>query len=318
MKKYLSLILAFSIFICSLSLVSCTDDTSGGNVTYVFGDGRSDKTEPVTDIAAIGEYVPERRGYIFIGWCTDPELESFYNPACYKSGDIVLYARWMRDITSVANEIAEDALTFNVKVKRESYDIESLYPVETSVGSGVIYKKTGTQYYVITNNHIIETDFSYNYYTVYDAYGNEYRATVVARDKSYDLAVLSISRRSDVTLSQVKIDERDPNRDEQIVSLGSPGGIYNSVTYGKITDYRIFEAPESEGAESEKNEIEFPIIWHTAFSKQGSSGGALLSADLKLIGINYAVASGKDGVFMYTFAIPIKKVVEFLNKYEIA
>jgi len=315
MKKYLSLVLVLAIFICSISLFSCTGNTEPGNVTYVFGGGKSDKTEPVTDAAMIDDLIPERDGYIFLGWCTDPAREIFYNPACYESGDIVLYAKWMRDITAIANEVAEDALTFNVKVKRESFNPASLSPAQTSVGSGVIYKKTSTHYYILTNNHIVESDMYRSYYTVYDAYGNEYSASVLAADRSYDLALLSIVRYSDVKLSVADLSDSDPERGAEVVSIGAPGGVYNTVTYGNVSDYQVFDAPVSDGTEGEKNEIEFPILWHTAFSKQGSSGGALLNADLELIGINYAVASGKDGVFMYTFAIPITKVNEFIAKY---
>lgn len=314
MKKYICLILVFSMLVCPLLLISCTEEPKNGNVTYIFGDGRDNETACIEDAAAIDDLIPERDGYIFIGWCTDPARESYYNPVYYESGDITLYARWILDISAVGNDVAETALKFMVKVKRQSFNSPMDGTVETSVGSGVIYKKEDSRYYILTNHHILDSDLLHSSYAVCDAFGNEYSAKVLASDPGYDLAVLLISGASDVELSAVELDDRIPDKYEQIVSIGSPGGILNSVTYGNVSDYRVFE---SKDIDEEKNSIQFPIIWHTAPSSKGSSGGAVLSADLKLVGINYAVAFGNRGEFMYTFAIPIEKVLEFFEKYSI-
>lgn len=50
---------------------------------------------------------------------------------------------------------------------------------------------------------------------------------------------------------------------------------------------------------------------HTAYTDSGSSGGAVLNAELTVIGVHYA---GSESAQL-GYAIPAEKIQEFLNRY---
>ena len=93
-----------------------------------------------------------------------------------------------------------------------------------------------------------------------------------------------------------------------VISLGAPKSQSNSITYGKILNYRKISLKDTPASRSN---VTFDVIHHDAMINNGSSGGPLLNADLEVVGVNYAGASStKDG-----YAIPVDKVREFLRKY---
>ena len=56
--------------------------------------------------------------------------------------------------------------------------------------------------------------------------------------------------------------------------------------------------------------VTFEVVYHNAFINNGSSGGPLLDANLRVVGVNYAGNSSGIG-----YAIPAVKVNEFLRNY---
>ena len=63
--------------------------------------------------------------------------------------------------------------------------------------------------------------------------------------------------------------------------------------------------------------VTFNVIVHSAYINSGSSGGALVDENLKLVGINFASASIEStSKYLYTYAIPASKAKEFINNYE--
>jgi S1-C subfamily serine protease len=64
--------------------------------------------------------------------------------------------------------------------------------------------------------------------------------------------------------------------------------------------------------------VKFPVLWHSARCDNGSSGGALLDASLKLIGVNFATGQNTDGSFKFGFAVSGAKLLEFLREYELS
>ena len=299
-----------------LALVSCglidTPEIKNVNVTYVYNNGEANKTEEVYTFAFDKPEDPTKSGYKFIGWCTDPELENFYNFEMSPSSDVVLYARWEIDYEQLMKDFSTEATTSGVKVKLEA---NSLFASNVSQGSGVIYKYQQGLYYVLTNYHVIESqNVLYGSYYIYDAYGNEYRAMRVAQDPAYDLAVLCFEARSGVSLSVADIDERIPSNTETLLCLGAPGGRFNTVTLGKASRY---EKANIENNSSLSN-IDFNVIWLDCYAEHGSSGGAVFDTDFDIVGITFAVASDQFGNFKYSIAVPAEKIVEFLAKYSIS
>ena len=95
---------------------------------------------------------------------------------------------------------------------------------------------------------------------------------------------------------------------DTVIALGSPGGQQNAISFGEIKKYSLVKID----IEEEMSNVTFPTAYHTAPIKGGSSGGALISCELELVGVNYA---GLDDEFGNGYAVPIQKVLEFLEEY---
>lgn len=161
-------------------------------------------------------------------------------------------------------------------------------PVQTALGSGFIYDKTG---HIITNNHMVEdaTDVTV---TMWD--GTEYPATIVGRDPDTDLAVVKIEPKTDLPVAP--LGESDTLKVGQFaIACGSPQGLQGTFTFGHISALR-------------RNELDLPGLRFENFIQTdapinvGNSGGPLCDAHGRVIGINVAIVYGANAL---GFAIPI-------------
>ncbi|MEY3052491.1 MAG: hypothetical protein RLY31_2276 [Bacteroidota bacterium] len=158
-------------------------------------------------------------------------------------------------------------------------------------GSGVIYSADG---YILTNNHVVEFADQVEV-TTYD--NKKYSASVVGTYPDGDLAVLKIDAKE---LPVLPLADSDKARiGEWVLAVGNPLELNSTVTAGIISakgrDINIIRG---------KSPIE-SFIQTDAAVNPGNSGGALVDADGKLLGINTAIAT-KTGFFEgYSFAIPI-------------
>jgi S1-C subfamily serine protease len=216
---------------------------------------------------------------------------------------------------TIMNTVSEDVMKSNVKLSVVHYKRSGLgfYPCASSTGSGVIYKRTGNYYFLLTNNHVVNTadeTVDKTTLTVFDCYGNASEGELLYSSADYDLAIVRFE--SEKLLSALEISERIPNEEETVIAVSSPKGQYNTVTFGNVKD---FEAVDLED-KGELSKISFPVLWHTAVCDNGSSGGALLDTDLKLIGVNFATAHNSDGSFAFSFAVSGDKLYDFIREYE--
>lgn len=302
-KRILTIFLIFTLVIPQL--FACEDPAV--SISYVYRNGEEPKTVVLTEENLGRPEDPEREGYVFLGWSTDPDALYFYDFSELPSESIMLYAVWLPDYEKLSERISSEAMTANVKISSEYYSV-GIAPSATSQGSGVIFYENSTHYYVLTNHHVLHKDGDYFYtdYFVYDAYGNKYIGELLDSDPKYDLGVLRIRKLSSVSLSSLKISESVPDRYETVASLGSPKGQFNSVTLGEVSNYKVIE-------QTDGSEVEFEVIWHTAYANHGSSGGALVNTCLELVGINFAVATNEKSEFMYCVAVPGAKIAEYLS-----
>jgi len=171
-------------------------------------------------------------------------------------------------------------------------------------GSGVIYSNDG---YIVTNNHVVEFADKVRV-TLYD--NREFEATVVAKDKKTDLAVVKIEA-SD--LPTLKLADSDAAKvGEWVLAVGNPFDLTSTVTAGIISakgrSLRLIQ--DNDAIES--------FIQTDAAVNPGNSGGALIDAQGRLLGINTAIAT-RTGAFQgYSFAIPInlaKRIVDDMIKF---
>ena len=178
----------------------------------------------------------------------------------------------------------------------------------TASGSGIIISEDG---YILTNNHVVDSTSSssnsYSYYELSEAtsvkvelYGNgqTYDATIVGQDSKTDLAVLKIEA-TGLTAAEFA-DSSKVKIGEFAMAVGNPLGLGSSITCGVIS--AIDREVSSDGTTYE-------CIQTDAAINSGNSGGALVNAEGKVIGVNTLKLSG-TGVEGIGFAIPINSTID--------
>ncbi|MGF1529843.1 MAG: Do family serine endopeptidase [Puniceicoccaceae bacterium] len=184
----------------------------------------------------------------------------------------------------------------------------------SGVGSGVIISPEG---YIITNNHVTEVGRSgeaADEISVRLSDGREYIAELVGRDPATDIAVLKIT--DPRPFPSISIADSDVSRVGDVVfAVGNPLNIGLTVTSGIIsatgrTDLGILSSRRFQ------RQLSFEDFIQTdAAINRGNSGGPLVDAKGRMIGINTAIISGSGGNIGIGFAIPAnvaRAVVESL------
>ena len=159
-------------------------------------------------------------------------------------------------------------------------------PPRRGVGSGVIVSHDG---YILTNNHVVD---GADQVKVSLQDGRVLTAKVVGTDPQTDVAVLKIEGND---LPYVEMADSDKIEVGDIVlAIGNPYGIGQTVTSGIVSA----TGRATLGLEYED------FIQTDASINEGNSGGALVDADGRLIGINTAIFSPTGGNVGIGFAIP--------------
>lgn len=158
----------------------------------------------------------------------------------------------------------------------------------SGLGSGVIISTDG---YILTNHHVVD---GAEQIKVDLNDGRTLDAKVVGSDPPSDLAVLKI----DVSnLPVLALGDSDKVRvGDVVLAIGNPLGIGQTVTMG-IISAKGRQTGLSSGAFEDFLQTDAPI-------NQGNSGGALISTNSELIGINSQILSPSGGSIGIGFAIP--------------
>ncbi len=167
--------------------------------------------------------------------------------------------------------------------------------VQSAMGSGVILSKDG---YVLTNYHVVEG--AEDLEVSVDGAAEPYKATIVGYDESSDIAVIKLENANDLTPVEIG-DSSDLSVGEWVMALGSPYGLEQSISTGIISAVSRSYAMESTTAVT----LYTNLIQTDAAINQGNSGGALVDADGKLIGINTLISSSSGDSSGVGFAIPV-------------
>jgi S1-C subfamily serine protease len=145
----------------------------------------------------------------------------------------------------------------------------------TELGSGFIYD---TQGHVITASHVIDGTEVVDV-TFID--GSRYAAKTIGRDLYSDIAVLQITGDIIQPLKPLTIENSSGLRvGEQVVAVGHPFGIANTMTTGIIAQTGYLLSIPNIG-------VFFPNVIQTdAAINPGNSGGPLLNINARVIGLN--------------------------------
>lgn len=188
-----------------------------------------------------------------------------------------------------ATAVAARAIPSTVAVVTSSLFVEG-------GGSGVVYGSDG---YIITNHHVVEGN---DEVSVIFADGARFPARVIGSDPVTDLGVLLVDR-ADLTPLEIG-SSSDLAIGEPAVAVGNPLGLEGgpTVTSG------IISALDRSLDVTFDNTL-YGMVQTDAPIAPGSSGGALVDAEGRLIGITTAIAVSDVGAEGLGFAVPIDLAV---------
>ncbi len=168
--------------------------------------------------------------------------------------------------------------------------------IPAGIGSGVAISANG---FILTNNHVIADPRRGN---VADEIlvrlndGRELPARVVGRDPRTDVAVLKVEAENLPFLRMAQSDDLQVG--DIVFAIGNPLGIGLTITNG------IVSATGRSNLSILGEDAFEDFIQTDASINQGNSGGALIDAEGRLVGINTAILSRTGGNIGIGFAIP--------------
>jgi serine protease Do len=170
----------------------------------------------------------------------------------------------------------------------------------TSLGSGFIISSDG---YIVTNNHVIsgvpteQGKVTVSSVTVTLSDHKEYKATVVGKDATSDLAVLKIEAKG---LPFVQFGDSTRTRvGDWVIAIGNPFALGGTVTAGIVS--AIHRSISPGGGAYDR------YIQTDAAINQGNSGGPMFDLNGNVVGINTAIYSPTGGNVGIGFAIPAEQ-----------
>lgn len=172
-------------------------------------------------------------------------------------------------------------------------------------GSGVIISTDG---YIMTNNHVIDNS---NKLTVTLNDNRTFEAKVIGSDPVTDIALIKIEAKDLPTIPFGNSD--DIRLGEWVLAVGNPFNLTATVTAGIISAKSRTTPKNVNGNLSVES-----FIQTDAAVNPGSSGGALVNAQGKLIGINTMIYSQTGNYAGCSFAVPINlasKIVTDIKQF---
>jgi len=178
--------------------------------------------------------------------------------------------------------------------------------VESGSGTGVIYKISGNNAFIVTNNHVIE---GADEIEITVEGGEKTTAELIGADPLTDIAVLKI----DSKYASASLDFGDSSTlraGDTVLAIGNPLGLdlSNTVTQGIVSAVdRTVSVSTSAG------NWDLNVIQTDAAINPGNSGGALVNTSGQVIGMN-SLKIAEDGVEGLGFAIPSNDLVPIINE----
>jgi uncharacterized repeat protein (TIGR02543 family) len=182
-------------------------------------------------------------------------------------------------------------------------------------GSGILYKKVGNTYYVLTNEHVVSGYLSSEFaITIFTSTGEIRipKGSVTLRGKSLanDMAILIFTSTANLPLIEIGT-RASMHVGAMVFAIGSPLDLPNTVTMG-IISHLDREMSDDYGMDT-------LTVQHSAAINPGNSGGALVDIYGRLIGLNnmsYVDEYVGEGIEGLHFAIQIDRVMSIITSLE--
>ena len=202
-----------------------------------------------------------------------------------------------RDVASASVPTVVQIDTNRTAANRRGFQFEQ----PGGTGSGVIYDRERTTYYVLTNAHVIVNNDDIRL-TLHDGMEVE-GVRLIGSDRTRDIAVLSFEWPQELAVATLG-DSDALVVGDQVLAVGSPFGFQSSVTSGIVS---------AVGREQARNPWA-EYVQTDASINPGNSGGALVALDGSVIGINTWIASRTGASSGIGFALPINTALSVADQ----
>ncbi|MDP3195906.1 S1C family serine protease [Tabrizicola sp.] len=148
----------------------------------------------------------------------------------------------------------------------------------------------------VTNAHVVGTADEVR---LIDRHGTDLTALVIARDPVRDVAVISLP----MDAPGLPLAPTAPHLGDEVFALGAPLGIEFTLTEGRISTL------------ARQTDIAVPMLMlqHDAAVNPGSSGGPLVDAEGRLLGMNSRIADGSRMFVGIAYAIPSAELTRIVT-----
>lgn len=185
----------------------------------------------------------------------------------------------------------------------QQFDPRNAQPMASS-GTGFIVSADG---YILTNNHVV-ADFDRLRVKLSD--NREFRATLVGRDSTTDVAVIKVEGVTGLPTATLGADDA-VRVGEWVLAIGNPLGLDHTVTAGIVSAKGRGNSALPDLGRGPYSITDF--IQTDAAINPGNSGGPLVNIRGEVIGINSAIATRTGYYQGYGFAIPISLAKDVMN-----
>lgn len=148
----------------------------------------------------------------------------------------------------------------------------------------------------VTNAHVVGEAEEVR---LIDRHGTDLTALVIAHDPVRDVAVISLPPMTE----GLQLSATAPQLGDEVFALGAPLGIEFTLTEGRISTL------------ARQTDIAVPMLMlqHDAAVNPGSSGGPLVDAEGRLIGMNSQIADGSRMFVGIAYAIPTAELTRIVQ-----
>lgn len=168
-------------------------------------------------------------------------------------------------------------------------------------GSGFVFTPDGL---VLTNSHVVH---NHQVLEVVTPQGSSFEAILVGDDPHTDIALLKIDPRT--SLPSVPLgSSRNLRVGQLVVAIGNPIGYESTVTAGVVSAL-------GRSLRSTTGRLIDSVIQTDAALNPGNSGGPLLDAMGRVVGVNTAIIAGAQGICFSTSIDSAKNVVSQLLQH---
>lgn len=197
--------------------------------------------------------------------------------------------------------------------------------------SGVIFDHNDGRYYALTAYHVINAEDADHFIvaTALTPSFDEYKkgkgitghipqsdyyemmpeAKVEYQSEKSDLAIISFQSKEELDI--VELADNNPRNGDRIAVVGNPDNTEGHFihSFGKVTSSEEIDFEAGDGQLSNR------VLKHSAYEAPGSSGGAVYSEQMQLVGINIGGGTDFFGRFRYGAMIPCEQINECIDEW---